>query len=427
METAEKMTESLWGRTCQEHLSPVVLNGTEQADLVIIGGGFSGCAAALEAARRGAKVCLLEAHEIGHGGSGRNVGLVNAGLWLSPNEIEKALGAEVGNRLSTQLAKAPAHVFSLIKDHTITCEAVRNGTLNCAHSAAGLTSLEDRQAQLLKLGTLVQVLDADETARRTGSNSFHGALFDPGAGTIQPLSYVRGLARAAVESGAHIFENSPVHVVSHEAGCWRVETETGQVTAPALLLATNAYHEDFKGLAANDYITCNFFQMATRPLGDRLRDTILPGNEGCWDTAMVMTSFRKDQAGRLIIGGVGDLTHPASSLHAQWAARKLAALFPDLKNEPLEMHWQGRIAMTSDHTPKILEIGPSAYSVHGYSGRGIGPGTIFGTRLAEALLTGDAAGLPIPPVKAYREPFSDLKAGFYESGATLVHMISERV
>ncbi|SEO45373.1 Glycine/D-amino acid oxidase [Salinihabitans flavidus] len=416
----------LWAVTCAEQGGAPMLTDDREADLVIVGGGFTGCAAALEAARSGARVCLLEARDIGFGGSGRNVGLVNAGLWLPPADIRKIMGDTAGDRLSSILAEAPDQVFGLIEAYGIECEPARGGTLHCAHAPAGRAELERRCAQLAELGAPVTLLDKAETAARTGAACLHGALFDPRAGTIQPLAYARGLARAAQVEGAEIFEHSPASAVRRHGDLWQVESMGGTVRAPALLLASNAYHLPFEGLEPPAAVPVHFFQMATRPLPDDLRRTILPGGEGCWDTATVMSAFRTDAAGRVIVGGIGALDHGASGFHRGWAPRKLAALFPALAGQPLDMAWQGRIAMTSDHVPKITRPGPGALAVHGYSGRGIGPGTAFGIRMARALLDGDESPLPVAPLDHYSERLTGLRAIGYEAGATLAHLTGAR-
>ncbi|MBO9450760.1 FAD-binding oxidoreductase [Tropicibacter sp. R16_0] len=418
-------TQNLWHQTCAEQVAAPVLSGDVTVDLVVIGGGYTGCSAALHAAEMGASVCLLEAEEIGHGGSGRNVGLANAGLWLPPAEIRKHLGDGPGDRLVSLLADAPRLVFELIARHGIECEAVQNGTLHCAHSPAGFKDLQVRHAQLKSSGAPVDLLDADATAARTGSNTFYGALFDPRAGTIQPLGYARGLARAAVQARAQVYQNSPARRIQHDGDVWRVETAGGTVRAKALIQATNAYHRNLAP-SAPEYVPVHYFQCATDPLPEALRATILPGGEGCWDTGLIMTSFRMDQAGRLVIGAMGDLGHAASGIHRAWVRRKLIELYPDLRDVPLSQGWHGRIAMTSDHIPKITAIGPNAYAVHGYSGRGIGPGTVFGKGMAEALITGDDARLPIPAIEAHHERMTGARQVFFETGATLTHLIKAR-
>ncbi|MBU2962429.1 FAD-binding oxidoreductase [Citreicella sp. C3M06] len=417
---------NLWQASAREHVSGAPFEADAVVDLAIIGGGFTGCSAALEAARRGAKVALFEGRKIGHGGSGRNVGLANAGLWLKPDEIIAKLGAGPGRALIDRLGGAPDQVFDLIAREGIRCEATRNGTLHCAHAPSGMDDLRERHRQGNAAGAPLQLLDAAEAQARTGSRAVHGALFDPRAGTIQPLSYVRGLARAAQQAGATLHEASPVSSVVPDGSGWRITCNGHRLRAGALLLASGAYHLPLGGPPAPAYVPVWYGQFATVPMPQPARAKILPRLEGCWDTALVMSSFRTDNDGRMIIGAMGNLDGPGAGIHAAWARRKLAQLFPELADLPFVHGWSGRIAMTSDHIPKITALGETGLGCHGYSGRGIGPGTVFGTACAEALLSGNRASLPLAPVPRHNESLTALKASYYEFGATLTHAISAR-
>lgn len=417
---------NLWRATALETFTAPPLDADRTVDLAIIGGGFTGCAAALQAARQGATVCLLEAETIGHGGSGRNVGLVNAGLWLPPDTVRAQMGDAAGTRLLTTLAEAPARVFALIDRESIDCEPTRNGTLHLAHAPKGLADLTERHRQGRAMGAPLDLLDATETTRRTGSTAFHGALFDPRAGTIQPLAYVRGLARAATQAGAIVHEQSPVQSVTREADLWHITSGPHTLRARRLLVATNAYHLALGPAFQPAFVPVHYCQYATDPLPPALLNTILPQGEGCWDTALVMSSVRRDRAGRIIIGGIGNGEGPGSRVHAAWARRKLAALYPALKDIPLTHGWTGRIAMTGDHIPKIVAFGPDAYAIFGYSGRGIGPGTVFGTQAAQALLSDSETPLPLTPVRQHKETAPAAQAAYFETGACLTHALTAR-
>ncbi|MCZ7674762.1 MAG: FAD-binding oxidoreductase [Roseovarius sp.] len=417
---------TLWRDTARERVPARPFDGGATVDLAVIGGGFTGCAAALEAARRGASVALLEAGRVGDGGSGRNVGLVNAGLWLPPDTVLAAAGPEAGARLLDALAQGPATVFDLIAREGIDCEATRAGTLHLAHAPSGLRDLRERLRQGNRHGAPLQLLDAAEIARRTGGTGFHGALFDPRAGTVQPLAYARGLARAAAAAGARIHEATPVENIRHDGDVWTIEAAGHSLRAAAVLLATNAYHRGAHGLPAPQFVPVGFSQFATAPLPEALRALVLPGGEGCWDTAAVMSSFRTDCAGRLILGGIGDVAGPASPVHAGWARRKLRAVYPDLADLPFEHAWSGRIAMTGDHLPKVVAPAPRALAIHGYSGRGIAPGTVFGTAAARTLLSGDPAHLPLPVTDAHAERLAGLRRAGIEAGAVAMHLIQPR-
>ncbi|MFG6661345.1 NAD(P)/FAD-dependent oxidoreductase [Sulfitobacter sp. 915] len=412
---------NLWAHTNAEGIESQRLSSNKKADLVVIGAGFTGCSAALEAARSSSSVVVLEAETVSHGGSGRNVGLTNAGLWLPPNDVLTIMGESAGTRLIEALGKGPDTVFSLVKEFGIACEAVQNGTLHLAHAPSGLQELRERYRQGNRFGAPLQLLDRDETIRRTGSNQFHGALLDSRAGTVQPRAYCSGLARAAVGLGAQIYQQSPVTRVERKNGSWYVHANGHTVTAPRLLLATNAYHQLAEGAYAPEYVVVSYSQFATAPLTQAQRSRVLPDREGCWDTALVMSSIRTDERGRLIVGGMGNVDGPAASIHANWARRKLRRLYPDLGELPFEHQWQGKIAMTKDHIPKVVEFGPSAYAVFGYSGRGISPGTVIGAAAAKALLGAGPEVLPLPVIKKYSERFKKVMGAYYEFGASLTH------
>ena len=422
----EIQNDNLWVASCQESFSAGALEGPVEVDLVVIGGGYTGLSAALRAAEKGLNVAVLEARSIGHGGSGRNVGLANAGLWLPPEEITKRLGKTIGDRLNQMLGDAPETVFGLIDRYNIDCNPVRNGTLHCAHSARGFRDLQERFRQQQDLGAPVELLNADEARARVGSVRVSGALHDHRAGTIQPLAYAKGLARAAVSAGARVFENSPALSLGWETTHWEVATPQGRVKAAALIQATNAYVHRDTWVKPQKVIPVYFFQAATEPLPDEIRAKVLPGGEGCWDTATVMSSYRLDDAGRLVIGGMGQLNHVGSRSHASWARRKTVRMFPALKGVKFDYLWHGRIGMTEEYLPKIQRLGPNGYACFGYSGRGIGPGTLFGQHVVDALIDGSEEVLPVVPVDAQAIPFRNARAVFYETGATLTHMVKDR-
>ena len=414
--------KNLWQESINEKISFNSLKTSLVLDLVIIGGGYTGCSAALFAAKKGLSVALID-QKIGYGGSGRNVGLVNAGLWLHPKKVEKILGVEAGVKLNNSLASAHDLVFSLINENEINCSANRSGTLHCAHSQKGLADIELRFKQLSERGAELELLDRNETQQRTGSSSFFGSLLNKKAGTINPLDYCQGLARAAHSQGASIYESTLATKIQSSNNHWMVETSQGSIKAKMLLIATNAYQQPITGIKSSEYTSVQYFQVATDPLPEKISKMILPNGEGCWDTASVMSSFRLDESNRFIIGGVGNLDHVASKIHTKWAKRKMESLFPMLKNIPIKYSWHGRIAMTNSHIPKIVKLGDNAYSIYGYSGRGIGPGTYFGKAVAECLLNNNEDYLPVSPVNDNQEQFRSIKSKAFELGATARHLL----
>lgn len=429
----ENLTEAshgLWARTAPDAPECIPLDHDHSADIAVIGAGYTGLSAALRLSEGGARVVVLEAEHIGHGGSGRNVGLVNAGMWVMPDAMAARLGSEVGGRLATCLGGAPAEVWEMITRHNIACEAEPVGTLHCAGNAAGLVALRARAAQWQALGAEVRLLDAGETTRQTGSGAFCGALFDPRAGTVQPLGYARGLARAAQAAGAVIYSQSPVRGAARYGNAWRLSTPGGTVTAGRVIVATNAYTSGIWPALSAEMAALPYFNFATVPLPEEQRARVLPHRAGAWDTAQILTSFRLDRAGRLVIGSVGALTAGAGAIHRAWARRRLAHLYPDLADLPFEAGWWGRIGTTSDALPRLHQLAPGIFSLSGYNGRGIAPGTALGRRLAEYLLAGETeaarAELPLPFTPVQPVAFRGLRAVGYRIGSAAWHWLTER-
>jgi len=422
--SAPAAVHSLWRANASNAFTSASLEGHVSTDVAIIGGGYSGLSAALHLAQNGVDVQLCEAHSVGFGGSGRNVGLVNAGLWTPPDEVEAKLGKFAGEQLNQALAGAPELVFELIQQHNIDCHPVRSGTLHCATNSAGLRDLKQRLAQQLKRQAPVQLLGSGNTEYRTGSQRFLGALFDPRAGTIQPLAYAYGLAHAAINAGANIHSNSQALSYVHDGKQWQITTANGSISANQLIVASNAYNTQSQQQA--HFTPVNYCQFATASLSAKQRSLVLPQGEGCWDTAQVMSSFRLDASGRLILGGVGSLEDQGGKIHIEWARRKLKHLFPRLANYEFEYMWSGRIAMTADHLPRMASIGPKGLSLYGYSGRGIGPGTLLGKAAANWAMGVAQDQLPLAISQPTRESYTRLKAAYYETGATLTHWLGQR-
>ncbi|MXQ07293.1 FAD-dependent oxidoreductase [Alphaproteobacteria bacterium GH1-50] len=387
---------SLWDVTAEERDMGQPLDGDAVADLAVVGGGFTGLATALFAAERGMSVHVVEAGRIGQGGSGRAVGLVNAGVWHPPDAVRRSLGDVYGPRFIRLFGDAPERVFSLIERHQIRCEATRNGTIHAAHAPRAMAGLAARHDAWSRLGAPVRLLTRDEVAERTGSTAFHGGLLDDRAGTINPMGYARGLARAARAAGAVISVETPVRALSRDGAGWCVTTGRGAVRAGRVVLATNAYTGSLWPGLDRVFTPISYFQLATRPLGD-IADRILPGGEGLWDTGRIMFSLRKEAGNRLVIGSMGAVIGSAErGLSRSWALRRLSRLFPDLGPVAFEEAWSGRIAMTPDHLPRLCRLDDGVFTAIGYNGRGITTGTVMGDVLARLAAGETPEDLPLP-------------------------------
>ncbi len=398
------------------------------ADAAVVGAGFTGLSAALHLAQAGRRVVVLEAAQIGFGGSGRNVGLVNAGMWVMPAALPLVLGETHGARLLEQLGNAPDLVFELIDRYRIDCQATRNGTLHCAVGVRGQRDIAERARQWRALGAPVELLDAEATFRLVGTRAYRGALLDRRAGTIQPLAYARGLAAAAAAQGALIHTDSPVVAAEDAGDRWRIRTSNGSVTAPWVLVATNAYSRHLWGTLQTELVRLPYFNLATAPLPDELRHAILPERQGLWDTCEVLSSLRVDRDGRLVFGSVGALRGTGLAIHRNWGRRALAKLFPPLRQVEFEHEWYGWIGMTDDALPRFHRLGRNVLSMSGYNGRGIAPGTTFGRDLAR-LACGqmDESDLSLPVTPTARPRFRAAREAYYELGSQAAHVVGARL
>ena len=411
---------SLWAHTAAPDVDAAGLQGTVQADVAIVGGGFTGCAAALALAQRGLRVRLLEANTIGWGASGRTGGQVIPGLKYDPDELERMFGTELGPRIVAAAGSVGDEVFGLIARHAIDCDAQRNGWLQPAFSARSLEVTQRRCAQWQQRGADVAPVDRSRMARLIGSEHYLGGWEDRRAGHVQPLSYVRGLAAAAQRAGAVIHVDSPATALARSGSGWRLSTREGAVDAGQVLLATNGYTDGLWPGLARTVVPVISFQAATVPLPDALGKEILPEGHAASDSRRLLWYFRRDAHGRLLMGGRGrfrDDLGPADAGHVRAAVDRL---YPQLAGTPFEFHWCGRVAMTQDHIPHLHRLADGLWAALGYNGRGVGLATLLGRFMAELAAGARPEDTPFPvtamhPIRGY--PFTRLAAraltGYY--------------
>ena len=409
---------SLWDATAEERDIHGDFPSDAHVDVAIIGGGFTGLSTALHCAQKGLSAQVLEAEHIGFGGSGRNVGLVNAAMWLPPAKIRERLGPDYGPRFLRRFGNGPRIVFDLIEKYQIRCEATQTGTIHAAHARAGFEDLKERHAEWQRLGEPVDLIGRDAVAGLVGSTAFYGGLLDHRAGTINPMGYCRGLARAALGAGAGISTGVRVTRLIKEAERWRVITDWGALTAKTVVLGTNAYSDDLWPGLSRVFTKIHYLQLATEPMGPEAAH-ILPGRQGLWDTGQIMFNYRRDARDRLLLGTMGRIIGTKDrGLTRRWAQRQIARVFPDLGPVRFAEAWHGQIAMTPDHLPRVHQLDQGLWTAIGYNGRGITTGTLFGQSMADLLTGMDPGALPLPVTDMAAAPRAALTARIYDLGFT---------
>ena len=396
---ASSSSSSLWAVTAAPGPALPRLSGDLRVPVTIIGGGYTGLSAALHLAEGGHEALVLEARDIGERASGLNGGQVIPGVKYDPDQLEEMFGPGVGSRLVETVARGPDLVFDLVRKYGIACDAVRKGWIQPASSETALGALRARVEQWRRRGAAVELLSRGETARLTGSSRYCGGWVDRRGGTVQPLSYVRGLATAAQKQGARIFRHSAATKLSQASGEWRVDTPEGSVTSPTVILATDAYADRLVDVVRRTVVTVPSFQVATAPLPPDLLQTILPERQSASDTWHLLRYFRLDATGRLLMGSRGVFGEAPVATQARHQYRAVHEIYPQLDGIPFEYHWGGLVAVTRDHLPRLQEIAPGLIAGFGYNGRGVAMATMMGALLARWASGEPAAelGFPVTP------------------------------
>ena len=392
--------QSLWSVTAPPGPVCSPLSGVQRAQAAVIGAGYTGLSAALHLAEAGREVVVVEAVDIGERASGLNGGQVIPGVKQDPDTLERLLGPYAGGRLVATTGAGPDLVFELIARHGIECEAKRAGWIQPATSVAALEQLARRVEQWLRRGAAVSLLSRSEVLQLTGSALYCGGLLDRRGGTLQPLAYVRGLAQAVLRAGGHIHTHSPALRLGRRAGSWSIDTPQGSVSAPVVIIATDAYTDSISEELRRTMVPVPSFQVATVPIPAELRSTILPEGQAASDTWHLLRYFRLDASGRLVLGSRGTFAHTPHLRDVQYHYHAVHEIYPQLKQIPFEYHWGGLVAMTRDQLPHLHELAPGLLAGLGYSGRGVAMATVMGKLLARRALGAQVIelGFPVSPV-----------------------------
>jgi gamma-glutamylputrescine oxidase len=405
------------------HSSPRrdALAGDVEADVCIVGAGFTGLSAALALAERGIRVHVLEAVAVGFGASGRNGGQVVNGLNADLPRIERWFGRETADFAGSLLREGADIIRRRIERYRIDCD-LRSGNLFTAMTAAHMRGLEEKCARWSAHGLDgLELLDGDAVRRHVASDRYVGGLLDHAGGHLHPLNLALGEAAAIESFGGVIHERSPVTRVAREAEHFRVCTAAGSVTAEHVVLAGNAYLSGVVPELERRVMPVSTQIVATVPLGPERAAALLPTDLCVEDCRYVLDYYRRTADHRLLFGGgiVYSGTDPAD-IRASLRP-KLERTFPQLRGVELEYAWSGNFALSFSRVPQLGRLEDGCWFAQGYSGHGVTGSHLFGALLAEAI-AGDATRydrfarlrwFPFPGGRRLRVPYSALGAWYY--------------
>jgi glycine/D-amino acid oxidase-like deaminating enzyme len=356
-----------------------------RTDVAIIGGGYTGLAAARALARRGADVTVLERHTIGWGASSRNGGFVLPGFKPEVEALARELGVDEARRLFELSLQAICALEALIAEESIDCAYARCGTVVLAARQEHLAGLEaSRRFLRNELAHETVLLGPEELRSEIGSSRYHGGLLDPFAGSVQPALLLRGLAAAAQRAGARVVEGASVSSLTRTGAGITAITERGPVVARDVLVASNGYTGPVVPALQRRVVPVGSYVIATAPLASDLAARLIPRRRVLSDTKNLLFYFRLSPDGRLVFGGRAAFTPTRVPRSAAILRRGMLEVFPQLADVPVEYAWDGRVAFTLDQMPHAGVLDGIHYAL-GYGGHGVALATWLGARMGEAL------------------------------------------
>jgi len=363
------------------------LTGDQRADVCVIGGGFLGLSTALHLAEAGYDVILLEAAFLGAGASGRNGGLVLPGFTATNAELAAATDAATARKLWDFSVEAVQRVKHRVARHEISCD-LKEGVLTAAVATGHARQLA-RDAGTMRRDygyPGLELLSAEEARRLVRSDRYQGGVLDRAAAHLHPLSYLRGLARAAHDAGVRIFEASPARHIAPD----RVTCDQGVVSARHVVLAANVGIGDLSKHLRRTILPLHTFMIATEPLTPERAARVIPGSVAVYDTQVALNYFRLSADHRLLFGG-GITARPRVRAWIERHLQKaMTDVFPQLSDLRVEFAWSGALDMTAN---RIIQAGrdqDGIWHAQGFSGHGVALTLRTGEAIADAIRGNDA-------------------------------------
>lgn len=377
------MEQSYYAATANPFAPAPKLEGEARADVVVIGGGYTGLHTALNAAERGFSVILLEAGRVGWGASGRNGGQMIPGWRKGAAELVARYGEAKAKLLFEMALEARALSLERIAKHNIACDLRVSGHLTAAAKPADLAWMRAETEALARVMHYphAQVLSAAETRAKLNAPGFHGALIDEGGGHVHPLNYALGLADAARAAGIVLHEDSRVIALETNDGVV-ARTEAGVVRARYGVLACDALLGELEPRVAKRIMPVANYLIATEPLENPR--ALIADDLAVSDSRFVVNYFRISADNRLIFGGGERYTPAPPADMAAFARGHMLKVFPQLAHARIDYAWGGLVSVTMSRLPHVGRIG-DLFFAHGYSGLGVLLPALMGKVLAEAM------------------------------------------
>ncbi|MDO6965320.1 NAD(P)/FAD-dependent oxidoreductase [Rhizobium alvei] len=397
------------------------LEGALEADICIIGAGFTGISAALELAEKGFSVVVLESERIGFGASGRNGGQIVNGYSRDFETIERRFGPETARKLALMSREGGDIIRERARKHAIDCD-VRDGGFFAAFTPKQMREFETVKASCESYGISgMEMVSKSDLGRYVSSQRYVGGMIDTRGGHIHPLNLVLGEARAAEALGARIFEKSRAVAVDLSGKRPLVKTARGRVESRYLLVCGNAYLGNLLPKITERMMPVSSQVMVTEKLDPAMLDRMLPADYCVEDANYVLDYYRRTADNRLLYGGgIGYGGQDPADLTGIIRPNMIKT-FPELANTKIDYAWSGNFALTLTRIPHVGRLTDTAYFSHGDSGHGVTTTHLLGKILGEAVaghaerfdVWASLPSLPFPGGRAFRVPLTALGAWWY--------------
>ena len=369
----------------------------DQADVAIIGGGFTGLSAARTLARAGASVVLFERETIGWGASSRNAGITGCGLKASASTIFKRYGEKCG-RMFWQASLDALDLIKELVSEGVKCDFHQNGDLCVAYKPSHLEGFKQRITwHKQHLDHTLHMISASDLGAEIGSQAYFGGVLDEHGAGLNPLQLVLGLAQLALKHGAVLFERTPVTRISRVGKGFHVQTTRGDLQVRDMIAATNGYTDSLVPGLKSRVIPVGSYSIVTEPLPQEMQKQISPKGRMFWDSKWFLNYFRITPDGRLLWGGRNDLsTNLDLEKSTHILGEQMVRAFPQVRGIPITHTWSGHLGLTFDLMPHIGRVKGVHYAM-GYGGHGIHTALYLGREVAR-LLTGEKNSSPFAEI-----------------------------
>ncbi len=376
----------------------------ETADVVVIGGGYTGINAARELARRSVRVTLLEARTLGYGASTRNGGIVHPGYKWGPRELIRRYGDETGRALYRDTLDGYETVKRLIAEEAIDCDFREAGHLELAYAPSHLGELKQAQASLASMGVETTLVPRERLREEIGTDAYYGALVVGRSGLLHPGRYFAGLVAVADRAGADLHERVRAVAVRGAANAgFVVETERGTIRARDVFVATNGYTDGLVPSLRRRLIPIGSYIIASEPLPEELTRDLSPRGRAFFDTKNFLYYWHISADRRMVFGGRASFMPTSIDRTAAILHRGLLEVHPQLAGYRIDYAWGGNVGFTFDRMPHAGRTADGIAYAMGCCGTGVALMTHLGTKVGAWLAGGEApilARLKFPLVPA---------------------------